>query len=280
MKKVFLLLLSAVFSFNLYSQMAVADAFVLGAIKGTWIEQAAYWGQQVAQTAQSVEYLYQQTVNMVEAEKRAISNIRSIADVESFDDFMKWQNRQLYMEREVEERFESLGVRIGGKTYKAGQIDEIPGAMGSSFGKEYWNDFSEDQRREMYTTLGLSPGNYNYVKKWQQREDDFVRKIQVQSAILADENQQAAERYNRLINKYSQPADGLDTNQILKNIHITQMQTEMALRDLARQISEKNEYDVAKDKLSATPPSPPRLSDTFNANPFGTITEYSWNYED
>ena len=278
MKKFFVLVL-VICSFNAHAQFAVIDTAAIGFLEWTHIDQVIAAAQNLSQIVQSVDYLYQQTVNMVEAEKRALQNLKSIADVENFDDFMKWHNRQLYMEREVEDRFTNLGVRINGKTYRAGEIDQIPDALRNSFGDPYWNDFTEEQRKEMYVTLGLAPGNYNYVKKWQQREADFARRIQVQSAIWNAENQEAAGKYSDIKLKYSQPADNLDVNQILKNIHITEMQTEMVLREIARQNAEKYEYDVALNKLSATPPAPPRLSDTWNASFFEPITENVWTFE-
>jgi hypothetical protein len=277
---VFFLVLFLFIPFLVHAQgLPVIDAAAVTFLEITHIDQVIHHAQSLAQTVQSVQYLYQQTVNMFEAEKRALENLRSIADVRSFDDFMKWQNRQLYMEKEVEDRFNNLGVKIGGKTYRAAEIDEIPDAMRSSFKDPFEDDFTEEQRKEMYLTLGLAPGNYNYVKKWQEREADFVRRIQVQSALLYDENKHAAKGYNDLIEKYSQPADGLDMNQILKNMHITQMQTEMVLREIARQNAEKYEYDIARNKLAETPPTPLRLSDTWNAQIFEPITENVWSRE-
>ena len=279
MKKFFVVLL-IICSFNVYAQIIpVIDAAVQSVLEITYIDQIISFAQQLQQMVQSVNYLYQQTVNMVLAEERAIENLWSIADVKSFDDLMKWHNRQLYMDKEVEDRFLNMGVKIGGKTYRVEDIDNIPNALRHSFGDLFWNDFTPEQRREMYLELGLSPSNYNYVKKWQQREDEFARRIQVQSSIWKDENEEAAGKYRDLANKYFQPTDSMDINEILKNMHLTQMQTEMVLREIARQNAEKYEYDVAQNKLSATPPSPPRLSDTWNANFFEPITEHDWTIE-
>ena len=267
-------------SLKAHSQMAVADGVAQTLLTKMGVEQTIYYAQSIAQMIQSVEHAYQQVKYMYEAEKRALENLRSIADVSNFDDFMKWTNRQLYMEREVEERYNNLGVRIGGKTYRADDIDNIPDALKSSYGEEYWNsDFTEDQRYEMYYNLGLAPGNYMYVKKWQAREDDFVKKMQVQSGFLRDENNQAAERYNRLLRKYATSSDDLDLNEIAKNMGITLMQLEMLLREMAIQMAERNEYDIARDKLQNAPPNPDQLSGTYNVDPFGKITAGTGRYD-
>jgi len=275
MKNMFFLCLCflPVFSVQVNAQLQVFDGVAHTILEATGIEQAIYYAQSMAQFVESVQHAYQQVQHMIEAEKRAIENLRSITDVKNFDDFMKWQNRQLYMEREVEDRFNNLGVKIGGKTYRTGDIDDIPEAMQSTFGREYWeNEFTEDQRREMYLNAGLSPGNYTYVKKWREREGDFVKKIQAQAQLWADENEDAANNYNHLIDKYAS-GDEVHTNEILQNINMSLIQQEMVLREIARQMAEKNEYDVAMNQLASTPPNPPRLSDTFNARPFGSISD-------
>jgi hypothetical protein len=256
------------------AQLVVADAVVETLLTKMGIDQLIYYAQQIEQTVMSVAHLYTQVQYMIEAERRALRNLQSIVDVRNFDDFMKWQNRQLYMEQEVEGRFNNLGVRIGNKTYKAEEIDKIPDALRTRFGDEYWAaEFTDEQRKQMYVQLGLSPGNYNYVKKWQQKEEEFVKKAQVQSSILRDEQKDAAARYNQLMQQYATSGEDLDLNEIAKNMGITLMQLELLMREMAIQTAEKNEYDVTMNKLANTPPNPPRLSDHWNDNSFGRITE-------
>jgi hypothetical protein len=274
LRKVFFVWLLILCSSTCFAQLAVADGFVHDLMKKTGADQAIYYAQSLLQLVDNVKNTYNQLQHMIEAEKRALANLKSIADVRSFDDFMKWQNRQLYMEREVEDRYKNMGLKIGKKTYTTQELDDIPAAMRQSYGSGYWeSDFTEDQREEMYVQLGLSPGNYNYVKKWSERDQAFLKKVQARAGILSDDNEAAGERYNELIREYGRSDENLDINQIAKNMHITTMQVEMVLRDIALSMAERDEREYAQQKLEKTPPTPPRLSNTFDAKPFGKITE-------
>lgn len=257
-----------------HAQLAVVDGALNSLMTAMGIDQYIYYAKSLVEMVNSARNTYDQLQHMIEAQKRALNNLKGIADVKSFDDFMNWQNRQLYMEREVEDRYNNLGLKIGNETYYTSDIDRIPDALRSNYGAEYWeNEFTEEQREEMWASLGLSPGNYMYVKKWQQREEDFVKKIQAQGGLWMEDNQKAAEQYNRMIRKYSEENENLDANEILKNINITLIQQEMVMREMARQISEKFEYDTAMNQLGATPPNPSRLSGMYDESFFGRISE-------
>jgi hypothetical protein len=112
-----------------------------------------------------------------------------------------------------------------------------------------------------------------YVKKWGKRVDDFTKKMQVEGDILRAENESAAERYARLMQQYSDPNAEIDLNEIAKNMGITLMQLELLLRELSIQMAERNAYDIAKDKLGEKAGNPPRLSGTYDSEPWGSITE-------
>jgi len=272
MLKVFMLIMVLTCSFNVHAQLAVADGAVHTLMATLGIDQVIYYAQSLAQLVTNVMNTYQQVQYMIQAEQRALQNLTAIADVRSLDDFMRWQNRQLYMEREVEDRFNNLGVQIGNKMYRRQDIHDIPAALRTNYGDEYWDEFTEDQRKEMYTTLGLAPSNYVYVQTWAEREKDIGRRMLTYGYILDDEYKMTADDYADLVDRYTS-GEEFTENQLSMNQHITQMRIEMSLRALARQIAERNEYDLARDALAATPPNPPRLSDEFNSDPFGTITE-------
>jgi len=280
-KSLFLVLvLFCAFSVCANAQLAVVDGAVQSLLTAMGIDQVIYYAQSLAELSQNVQNSYQQIQHMIRAEQRALENLRSIVDVRNFDDFMKWQNRQLYLEREVEDRFDNIGVKIGKNTYTLTELDKIPSAMRDNYGDPYWDDFTEEQREEMYFKLGLAPANYNYVKTWSAREDMIAKRLLTRGEILDEENAQAAEGYQNLIQKYRQSREDLDTNELLKNSHMTMMQIEMVLRDLSRAIAAKDEYDMAKDKKSQAPANPPRLSDQWNKEIFGNISKEPGSFDD
>ena len=261
----------------MYAQtpIPVVDNIAISVLAKSGIDQVIYYAQSVMQMAQNVQNTYDQLKYMAEASVRAYSNLRGIADVKSWDDFMQWNNRQLYLDREVEERFYDMGLKVGNRTYRMEDIDEIPGAFRKNFGDQYWDDFTSDQRREMYLNLGLTPSNYMYLQKWQAREDEIARRIQTYGSIYADEMDRAAQSILETINSYSVPDESIDANKILKDTHITQMKIEMAIREQNRLLAEQMEYNLSKDSPGKAPPNPPRLYNTWNKEFFGKITEGS-----
>jgi hypothetical protein len=106
---------------------------------------------------------------------------------------MAWNNRQLYMERQVEAKFHSIGMNIGGKRYGLTEAMDIPGALLNDLKDTATGEFTEAQRKRMYVKLGLSPLNYNYVKTWQGRIEDSVKWMATKTEVLNEENAISAE---------------------------------------------------------------------------------------
>jgi hypothetical protein len=92
--------------------------------------------------------------------ERSLQNLGSATDIKSWDDFKDWYNYQLYLERQTIRTFENMKVNIGGKNYHFTDVLGIyDGLKWETI--EFWdNEFTEEQRREMWTKAGLSPANY------------------------------------------------------------------------------------------------------------------------
>ena len=97
---------------------ATTDAF----IEALQIDQAVYYGQQLADNITQLGHLAVQAENMANTFKMAFNNLSQIGNVKSWDDFMEWYNRQLYMERKTVETFEGMNVSIGKKNYSLWDI--------------------------------------------------------------------------------------------------------------------------------------------------------------
>jgi len=208
----------------------------------------------------------------IEATKRAWNNIQSIVDVRSVGDFMKWFNRQLYLEQEVEYRYNKVSVKVGKNSYKLHEIDEIPDALRNTFMDPREVDFTEEEKKQMWVSLGLAPSNYAYLKTWQERNDKIAKRIITYSDVLADEHEEAAARNQNIMGKYSVSSKTLDINEITKEAHITAMNTEMAIREQTRLMIEMHEYNLSRDRMLDTPPNQPRRSDFWGEDPYGSIT--------
>jgi cell division protein FtsB len=253
-----------------YSLTEVIDAGLTSFMAWSHADQIVKYGLMIAAQTEEVANTYQQVQMMIEAEKRAINNLSGVLDVKNFDDFMKWQNRQLYLEREAEDRFYSMGVKIGGKNYTVTELNGIPGALHNTFGDPYWDDFTEEQRAEMYNQLGLSPANYNYVKLWSAREDYYAKKILSDPDRLAGETEEAGKRYQSLLQQYRQKNQNLDANELAKNQHASLMQIEMVLRGISEALAEKERHEYEMRQLGKTPANPPGFSAHWDSNLFAS----------
>ena len=261
-----------------YGQVAVLDAISVGIIQKTQADQLVYYGQAIIEQVKAAENTYNQFQAMLEAEKRALNNLKGAQDIKSWDDFMKWQNRQLYLEKQAESKFQNLGVKIGGKNYKLADIQNIPQALKEEY-VDYWsNEFSEEQRKEMWVKLGLSPSNYAYVKTWQAREEALAKNIFTKIEVWNEENQKKNARKKEIMDALAADAgksedDKMGEKQIAQYQLEVAVDTNTAIRDLAYDIAEKNELDRIAAEQAARPPNPPRLSESWNYDPWESMTE-------
>jgi hypothetical protein len=215
---------------------------------------------------------------MLRAEERMLNNLKGTEKVESGDDFMKWTNRQLYLEKEANDRFNSMGIKVGDKTYNVAKIQEIPGALKEQY-IDYWdNEFSEKQRQEMWVKLGLAPSNYVYIKAWEEKEKALAKKIMTKAAIWNDENTKKNERKKEIMDSLAADKDKPEDKKMGEkeiaqyNLEVT-IDTNNTLRNIALDMAEKNELDRINAEEAAAPPNPPRLSQSYNYNGWDNITE-------
>jgi hypothetical protein len=120
MKKIFILF-CLVFIFLAgqpgHAQFAVFDA-ALDALLGTAnANSVVYYGQQLADNVAQINSLVAQAEHLANTVKMQVNNLSRIGEINSWDDFMEWHNRQLYLERKTEETFMGMNVSIGNKNY-------------------------------------------------------------------------------------------------------------------------------------------------------------------
>jgi hypothetical protein len=263
----------------LHAQMVVADAAVTALLTKMGADQLVYYAQSLYQMVDSAQNTYNQFQNMLRAEERALQNLKGIQDVKSWEDFMKWQNRQLYLEKEAENRFLNMGVKVGGKNYTLKNIEDIPEGFKDTY-IDYWEeDFSEAQRQEMWAKLGLAPSNYVYVKSWENREKALAQNLLTKKDVLNDDNKKWYERINEIKNilvddKTKPEEDKLQEKSLLQYLLEVMMDTNRVTRDMAYDQAEKNEYELSKDKIGNTAANPPMLSASYNEDPFAELNEH------
>ena len=277
MKKIKKIALVMVFmsciGWNVTAQAALVSAPVMeGLIAAMKIDQLAYYADSILQMVNSANNTANQFQHMLRMEKMALDNLKGISDVQSWDDFMTWFNRQLYLERQAEQKFLSMGVKVGGQTHRLADIDNIPDAMKESYVDFWEKDLSPKQRREIWQKMGLSPANYTYIQTWKTREDAIVQKIMAKQEIQNDEYQKDMKRNNEIMNKIANDKNMTEENkmgekELLSMVVETNIANNKKLNDIAYDMAEANELEAVRNKQNETPPNPPRLSESWNYSP-------------
>jgi hypothetical protein len=257
----------------LLPQVVEIGAVTQGILEKTKIENFIYYAQMVEQQVQAAVNTWGQLQSMIRAEQRAIENLKGIASVGSYSDFMDWYNRQLYLERQVETRYQNIGIRIGGQNYSLAEIEKIPDALKGRFANdEYWDDFTEAQRREMWVNLGLTPANYVYQSAWAARERELAQAIMTRKDMINEENQEAHRRNSEILGMAYKP-DVAEKGLLQGLLEIT-ADTNRAIREANYDAAEWREHQLAESRLNNAPPSNPGISDIWGAELFtGPITE-------
>ncbi|MDR3311792.1 MAG: hypothetical protein LBS64_01485 [Spirochaetaceae bacterium] len=287
LEKVFFLVVMLVSSnLAVHAQVVtVASAPLMEAIMTeTKLEQVIFFAQSIAQQVENVTNTYNQFQNLIRTEKRALDNLKGAQNITNWADFMSWYNRQLYLEKQAESRFNSLGVKIGGKKYKIADIQDIPNALQTEY-VDYWdNDFSEAQRKKMWKELGLAPSNYVYIKAWQAREEELAKNILTKREVQNDENMAAAERQKEVLDQLAEDKDKPEDEKMgekeIAQLNLeTGIDTNRAIRSMAYDLAEARERELAAERAAAVPPAPPRLSDSWDNDPFAYTSAASIEYE-
>lgn len=247
-------------------------ALTQGIMERTRLERVFHYLQMIQEDVKSAVNTYNQVQAMIRAEERALSNLAGITNVDSYGDFMNWYNRQLDLERNVEDRFNNLGITIGGSRYSLADIGGIRDGLSDTY-SDYWeNEFTEEQRRAMWTGLGLTPANYVYQSTWAARQEDLAEWIMTGREITSEDNRSAYEKQGEILANTS--GVGVGEKAVLQGILSTLMSLERAIRDGNSAEAAFREYQYAREQLEKTPRSrPPDVSGLWNQTLFEPLTE-------
>jgi len=227
------------------------------------IAEYLFYIQQLTDNVVQIEHLIRQAENTSKMYEMSFKNLTKIGDVKSWNGFMDWYNRQLYLERSAEEAFNNMNFSVGGKSYSVLDVEGIAHGINETY-VEYWNkEFSPDQRREMWTRLGLTPANYAYVQLWKEKEMDIAKKFLTSPGIQNNEYMKQMIRNNEILQKLAGDSLSDDDEKIgEKEIAALSLETEIAtnkaLNDLnvmVSEIQEKLAVDMYKEKAPADSPA-------------------------
>ena len=269
MKKIFFLIMVIFFMPKQFthSQMLVFDSVVSMALEVTRLEQAIHYANLIMNGANQITQLQHMVDNTVYQIERTLQNLSSVGDIGSWEDFMNWYNRQLYMERRAIETFNNMNVKIGNTNYKLTDIEGIADGISYTY-MEYWDrEFTEAERREMWLGLGLSPSNYAYVQPFRERARDVYREAFVSSEIQNEWYVYNMERNNERLLRFAadnelanDDPDKLTEKQVLMYGVESSMENNKVLNDIAMGITDIKEMLATEYYLNQVPSNAPILS--------------------
>jgi len=268
MKKFLLVLLVFIFlpHLSLHGQMAVADAALNTLMTGLGISQIIYYAQMVEDNITQITNTITQIEHMEEAAKRSVQNLASIKDIGSWDDFMDFYNRQLYLERQAAQAWDNTTVTIGKKKYHLTDIENIAYGTKDSY-VDYWaKEFTPEQEREMWMTMGLTPANYAYVTPFRERakeltrEDFMAAKMQNEWYVRQMERNKAI-RDKLAADQHKDTNDKLGAKEVTMMILETLLDTNKVMNDMAMNQAREAEKKANEEMLNKAPNDKPLIAD-------------------
>jgi hypothetical protein len=271
MKRFFLIAICFIFCAGVLSaQMVVIDAALNSLMAATKVEQALNFGLMIKAQAESALTAYNQLQSLIKQGEAVAQNLKKFKDIRSFDDFMKWNNRQLALEQAAEQKFNNIGIKVGGKTVNLKELKDLPATMHETY-VDYWDkEFTEDQKREMWIKLGMSPAAYAYQKTWQARLDAAHTKFLGAAEVINEENQKANEADGA--KKEALARDDLGANEIAAIQADTMIDMARQQRDAAVDEAAWREHLIDVEKSEEVIVAPPMLSESWNLNPYTSIS--------
>jgi hypothetical protein len=246
--------------------MATIDAALNALMAATGLTQVLHFAQQIAHQVAEIEHFATQVEHMKMQAQQAVQNLASIKDIDSWDDFMAFYNRQLYLERKTGEAWDNMNIKIGKKDYHISDISGMADGFNDTY-VEYWNnEFTEDQRKAMWLELGLTPSNYAYVQPFRARANEHMKQgltaVGIQNEWYMRNMASNNERKAKLAaDKDKKTEDKLGSKEITMMILDSLMETNKVMNDIAMNQAYEREEKANQAALDKTPKTNPKISD-------------------
>jgi hypothetical protein len=266
MKKFIVLFLIIIFfpCLSVHGQpMPVIDSGLNALMTTSGVSQFIHFAQQVAHMAAEIDHFFVQAEHMTKQGQQAIQNLASAKDISSWDDFMDWYNRQLYLERKVGETFDNMNITIGKKQYHISDVENMAWGIKDEL-VDYWGkEFTPEQEREMWLALGLTPANYAYVEPFRAKAREQTKQGLTAAVIQSEWYQRNMERNKERQDKLAADKDKKDedkmgSKEITMMILESLMEVNKVINDMVMNQAIEMEKNAVDDMLDKTPTvSPP-----------------------
>ena len=268
MKKFLILLVLILIPYVfVYGQIGIGiDAVIASLLEVTHVDQGIAFAQMIADNIEMIENTVQQIEYMKTQADLALRNINSAGDIKDFEGFMDWYNRQLYLERKTGEAFDNINITIGKKQYHITDIEGMAYGYNDSY-NDYWDkEFTDEQRKEMWLGLGLTPSNYAYVQPFRQKGREITQHYLVAAGIQNEEYmaqmQRNAERKKKMAADKNAPEEKkLTSKDLMLMMMDSLMETNKVMNDIAMNQALQMEKQANDEMLSKAPKNNPPISD-------------------
>ena len=267
MKKILLLLFVIVFLpvQAAHAQITVAAPVMEAIMAALHVEQILASAKQLQETITSGITLGSMLYQMEQQAENSLRNLSRIGEINSWDDFMKWYNRQLYLESETIDTFNNLGLKVGGKHYNFSDMEGMAYAMDDTFA-EFWNrEFTEEQRRDVWLSAGLTPANYVYVQTWKEKEKNLAKRMLMSSTVQNNEYMQRMIRNNKNLTRLAADAqkaeaEKMDSKELAAITAETAINTNKDINDIKMSLANLDEYLSVRMYKENVPYDEPAMS--------------------
>jgi len=267
MKK-FILLLLVVFLSPVHfthAQVAVIAAATDTLLTMTGMDQVLHYAKEVAEWVETANRFKAQAEHWKFQIERTWQSLKSAKDIKSYEDFISWYNKQLYLERQTMDMFKKANISIGNKNYSLYDLEGIVDAVDDKY-IDYWDkEFTDKQRKEIWTGLGLTPANYAYVQTFKQKEREISREAFYAKDIQNEWYVRNMERNNERQNKMAADKNLSEENQmgekeVMQLLLESSMENNKVLNDIAMMHAQQLEIQATQYYLDQAEPDAPVFS--------------------
>jgi len=269
MKRILILLVVVFLTcLNAYGQLSIVDPVVDNFLALTGFDQYLYYAEALFKLKEQAESLVAQVKHAERQVEMAMQNLESLNDIDSWDDFMDWYNRQLYFERSAIQSAKNMNVTIGKKNYSIYDLEGIAEGLDDTL-INYWDkEFTEEQRREMWLELGLSPSNYAYVQPYRLKGREISRQLFTMSDIQNEKNNKSSEANKKDLDdlkkdskKKSNDPTAMGEKQLFTKLIQAVIRGNETLEDISAIEAKRAEMEGIDKKLAETPVSKAPLAE-------------------